>query len=273
MWHLTGRCFINSISILGSGWLSVPLAQRLVQLGHDVRMSTRNVDKQAALTAQNLETYLVDIDSDDALPADFIDSDILIIAITSKNSAGYQQLINRLAGSKVKHVLFISSSSVYQNLNREVSEDEGVEDHSRPLYQIEQQFRDCPDFTTTVLRFSGLVGPARHPGRFFRGGKTVKQPDAPINLIHLDDCIGLIECIIQQSAWGEVFNGCSDTHPVKREFYPQVADAIGMPCPEFSAAQSLSYKIVGNDKIKQKLGYQLRHPDLLKLYTAASPQQ
>ncbi len=170
-------------------------------------------------------------------------------------------------------MLFISSSSVYQNLNREVSEDEGAEDPSHPLYQIETLFQQNPSFTTSIIRFSGLLGPARHPGRFFRGGKTVKQPDAPTNLIHLYDCIGLIETIIAQSAWGEVFNGCSDTHPIKREFYPLVAKAIDMPCPEFSTAQTLDYKIVSNNKIKQKLGYQLRHPDLLKLYTTSSSQQ
>jgi len=272
MWHQTGRCLINSISILGSGWLSLPLAQRLLQLGHDVRVSTRSVAKQAELSSQGLPCYLLDIDSMNEISPEFLDSDTLIIAITSKNREGFERLISAVAKSKIQQVLFISSSSVYQNLNREVSEDEGVEDTTRPLYQIESLFRENPNFTTSIIRFSGLVGPKRHPGRFFRGGKTVKQPDAPINLIHLDDCIGLIETIIRQSAWGEVFNGCSDIHPIKREFYPLMAQAIDMPCPVFSAAQPPSYKIVSNNKIKQKLGYQLHHPDLLKLYTANHSQ-
>lgn len=270
MWHQTGRCFINSISILGSGWLGMPLAHRLSQLGHRVHISTRSPAKQAELTAQGLPGYLLDIDSTDDISPAFFDSDILIIAITSKNKDGFARLISASADSPVQHVLFISSSSVYQNLNREVSEDEGAEDPTHPLYQIETLFRENPNFTTSIIRFSGLVGPARHPGHFFRGGKTVKQADAPINLIHLDDCIGLIETVIGQSAWGEVFNGCSDAHPIKREFYPLVAKAIDMPCPVFSVAQTPSYKIVSNDKIKQKLGYQLHHPDLLKLYTTSN---
>jgi len=268
MSHQTGRCLINSISILGRGWLGLPLARRLSQLGHRIRISTRSAAKQAELSAQGLSGYLFDIDRTDALSLELLDSDTLIIAITSKNKEGFQRLIAALADSKVRQVLFISSSSVYQNLNREVSEDEAAEDPEHPLYQIENLFRTNTNFTTSVIRFSGLVGPKRHPGRFFRGGKTVKQPDAPINLIHLDDCIGLIETIIKQSAWGEVFNGCSDTHPIKREFYPLVAKAIDMPCPAFSDAQTSGYKIVGNDKIKHQLGYQLQHPDLLKLYNA-----
>lgn len=268
----TGRCLINSISILGSGWLGLPLAHRLSQLGHRVRVSTRSRAKQAELTAQGLPNYLLDIDSTDEISPDFLDSDILIIAITRKNKDAFSRLISAISASKIQQVLFISSTSVYQNLNREVSEDEGAEDPTHPLFQIETLFRENPGFSTSVIRFSGLVGPNRHPGRFFRGGKTVKQADAPINLIHFDDCIGLIEAIISQSAWGEVFNGCSDTHPIKREFYPLMAKAIDMPCPEFSIAQTPDYKIVSNDKIKQQLGYQLHHPDLLKLYTANSSQ-
>lgn len=159
--------------------------------------------------------------------------------------------------------MFISSSSVYQNLNREVSEDEASENLDHPLYQIETLFRKSPNFQTTIIRFSGLVGPERHPGRFFRNGKIVQQPDAPVNLIHIDDCIGLIDSVLTQSAWGEVFNGCSDTHPSKREFYTQAAASIDQPAPLFSDAQTSAFKIVSNKKIKQKLGYEFKHPDLL----------
>lgn len=211
------------------------------------------------------DSYLVDIDQDSPIDTDFLDADILIINITCKNVVGFKRLIKALEQSPVSKVLFVSSSSVYQNLNREVSEDEGLENTDSPLFQIEQLFQRSTAFNTTLLRFSGLVGKGRHPGRFFRGGKTVKQPDAPINLIHFDDCIGIIDAIVEQAAWGQVFNGCSDTHPRKREFYPIMAKQAGCPLAEFAEDATLSFKIVSNQKIKQQLHYQLQHPDLMQL--------
>ncbi len=160
-------------------------------------------------------------------------------------------------------MLFVSSSSVYQNLNREVTEDEGAENPDSPLYQIESLFRQEKYFDTTIVRFSGLVGPNRHPGRFFRNGKQIKQADAPINLIHFDDCIGIINAIVQQSAWNAVFNGCSDTHPLKRDFYPHVATLVNQDSPTFADADMLSYKIVSNAKVKHELGYHFKYPDLM----------
>lgn len=218
------------------------------------------------MSQAGFDSYLVDIDQDSPIDTDFLDADILIINITCKNMAGFQRLINAIEHSPVSKVLFVSSSSVYQNLNREVSEDEGLENPDSPLFQIEQLFQRSTTFKTTLLRFSGLVGKGRHPGRFFRGGKTVKQPDAPINLIHFDDCIGIIDAIVEQAAWGQVFNGCSDTHSVKRDFYTQMARLLDRPAPEFESAQALSYKIVSNQKIKLSLQYQLKHPDLQKLH-------
>jgi nucleoside-diphosphate-sugar epimerase len=209
--------------------------------------------------------HLVDIDKPQTIDPSFLAADTLIINITSKNAEGYTRLISAIENSPVQRVLFVSSSSVYQNLNREVGEDEGAENAESPLFQIEQLFRQSPAFQTTVVRFSGLVGPGRHPGRFFRGGKTIKQVDAPINLIHFDDCIGIIRAIIEQDCWGEVFNGCSDSHPPKREFYGYASELAGREFPALAEPTPPAYKIVTNTKVKQRLGYQFQHPDLMQL--------
>lgn len=209
--------------------------------------------------------HLVDIDKPQTIDPSFLAADTLIINITSKNAEGYTRLISAIENSPVQRVLFVSSSSVYQNLNREVGEDEGAENAESPLFQIEQLFCQSPAFQTTVVRFSGLVGPGRHPGRFFRGGKTIKQVDAPINLIHFDDCIGIIRAIIKQHCWGEVFNGCSDSHPPKREFYRYASELAGTDFPALAEPTPPAYKIVTNTKVKQRLGYQFQHPDLMQL--------
>ena len=91
------------------------------------------------------------------------------------------------------------------------------------------------------------------------------QADAPVNLIHLDDCLGIIDAILQQQAWGETFNGCADTHPSKREFYSYARKLMGLPAPEFDTETEVKYKIISNQKIKTKLNYTFQHPDLMKI--------
>jgi nucleoside-diphosphate-sugar epimerase len=53
-------------------------------------------------------------------------------------------------------------------------------------------------FKTTILRFGGLIGEDRNPIRFLAGRENLENPDAPINLIHQTDCIGIILRIIEK---------------------------------------------------------------------------
>lgn len=207
----------------------------------------------------------MDISSATEIDPAFLESEVLIINITCKDINAFNRLIELIQQSSVRYVLFISSSSVYRNLQREVSEDEQAENPDSMLFQIENLFRNNPHFQTTVIRMSGLIGPARHPGRFFRHGKTVKQALAPVNLIHLDDCLAIIQAIINQKAWGQVFNACADSHPIKRDFYSHSAHLLGRTAPEFADSADNAYKIVSNQKLKDMLGYQFIHPDLLQL--------
>jgi hypothetical protein len=161
--------------------------------------------------------------------------------------------------------LFVSSTSVYKNLQKVVTEDEGAENDQSVLFQIERLFLDNIDFVCSVVRLSGLTGGNRHPGNFFRTGKVVAQPDAPVNLIHREDCLGIILAIIEQAAWGETFNACADSHPSKREFYTYTRKLLNQPAPEFLVNSENAYKIVSNHKVKQILGYQFVHADLMAI--------
>ena len=86
-----------------------------------------------------------------------------------------------------------------------------------------------------------------------------------MNLIHRDDCIGIISQIVEQEVWGEVFNCCADTHPTKREFYTQAAKSIGYPLPKFEDSGSVSFKIISNQKVKHHLNYKFLHDDLMNI--------
>ena len=264
------QCFvggnaINTISILGSGWLGLPLAELFVTQGYRLKISTRSPERLPMLAALPGEACIVDI----AKPLDdidvFLQADTLIVNITSKDIDGFERLLQKIEASGIESLLFVSSTSVYPVKSKVVSEAAGEESSDHPLVIIENLFRQSEQFRTTIVRFAGLIGGSRHPGRFFRGGKTVKNPGANVNLIHLDDCINIIDLIVANNIWGETFNACADTHPSKREFYSHAADMMGAPSPDFDDSDDLSFKIIDNRKLKRVLGYEFLHPDLMAI--------
>lgn len=255
---------IKTISILGSGWLGLPLAEHFITQDYKVHSSTRSIERLPELKRIKAQDFIVDIDNLGDI-SQFLQAEFLIINITCKNLNSFAQLIKQIEQSMIKKVLLVSSTSVYANLNTVVTEDQGSELENNSLWQIEQLFRHNAHFATTVVRFSGLVGYNRHPGRFFRLGKVVEQSDAPVNLIHRDDCIGIINAIIEQDVWGEVFNGCAATHPSKREFYTHARTLLNLPAPEFAKTSELAYKIVSHAKVQQVLNYQFAHSDLMNI--------
>ena len=258
---------MTTISVLGCGWLGLPLAKHLVTNGFAVKGSVRSKEKIESLEAISVTPFVLDIDGEivDQSWGSFLDSDILIIAIPSKNQIGFTSLISILESSSIKHVIFVSSTSVYADNNAVVNEDVAASESS-VLFQIESLFSQSSAFTTTVIRFSGLVGYQRNPGRFFqKSGRSVSNPDAPVNMIHQDDCVELITQIIKQEKWDEVFNACADSHPSKREFYTQATQRIGVNTPEFIESETQTFKIISNQKIKDTLGYEFIYPDVMQI--------
>jgi len=256
---------IKTISILGSGWLGLPLARRFAARGDFIKTSTTSSERLVQLTREPVESHVIDLRKPlDGIEA-FLQASTLVINITCKDIDGFRRLLQKVEASDIANVLFVSSTSVYPAANKTVTETAGEESPGHPLVEIENLFRQSTQFSTTIVRFSGLIGGRRHPGRFFRGGKIVKDPDARVNLIHLDDCLNILVRIVDGNVWGEVFNASADSHPKKREFYTHAAALADMPAPKFEESHAAAFKIVDNRKLKQMLDYEFVYPDLMAI--------
>lgn len=252
-----------NISIIGLGWLGEALAYKLIENGHVVKGTTTSVNKIEPFKKNGIETYLYSLG--EALPNDLIDCETLIITIPPRTHNYVDDLKKLRSSIEVNsQVIFISSTSVYPNTNKEVIEEE-AEDITSPhsgisLSKAENVFKNN---NTTYLRFAGLFGPDRHPGRFLAGKKNVAGAECPVNLIHLDDCIGLILSVIENKVMGEAINGCSDLHPAKKEFYTKAAEKLSLEPPSFNR-ETQPFKIISNTKSKEILDYEYKYPDPLK---------
>lgn len=251
----------QTVSILGCGWLGKPLAISLLDDGFLVKGSTTTVAKLAALETHDIEAYLIDVEEFEEYDA-FLASDILIIAITSKNSDAFESLIAQLEQSSVQKVIFISSTSVYPNTNAVVTEENATLQNS--LTEIENLFKNNTFFDTTILRFGGLFGKGRSPGNWFMH-KKIPQPNGFVNMIHQEDCIAIIHEVIAQNCWNITLNACSNHHPTRKEFYTQAKLNLKYDVPAFEENEVLSYKIISSAKIQSVLEYQFIHENLLAI--------
>lgn len=234
-------------------------------MGHQVKASTTSESRLPELSSIKCEPFIINIESLHSNIQTFLQANILIINVPSKNINAFSNLIKEIKKSNMEKVLFVSSTSVYENNNKIISESDGEESTLSPLLTVENFFRNSENIKITIVRFGGLIGYSRNPGNFFTKGRPVQHPDSEVNLIHRDDCIEIISQIVEQEVWGEVFNCCADTHPTKREFYTQAAKSAGSIAPEFADSSAKSYKIISNQKVKQILNYEFLHPNLMKI--------
>ena len=252
----------NTISILSCGWLGEPLAEYLLSLGYSVKGATTSSDKLQRLSDKGIEAYQLRFEDLNDEMREFLNSEILFMNLTIKDIELYKQFLPLLEQSPIKKLILISSTVVYKNSEKPVDENSDL--NESPWVAIECLLKDNKNFQTTVLRFSGLFGGNRKPGNFL-SGKKVKNAEAPVNLIHLDDCVQIINEVIKQNAWGQCFNCCADTHPSKKEFYTKAADVIGVDRPIFDeeVGGNSSFKLITNDKLKRSLNYEFIYPDLM----------
>lgn len=266
----------EKISILSCGWLGKPLALHLQAAGYPVKGARTSIEGVKELTALGLEAYTV-ILSEDVLtgPDEFWEADILIVNIPPRKERGMDAHVAEIAllrsfveTTSISKVIFVSSTSVYADVNGLVTEENQVmpdTPNGQALRAAEALLLASDRFDTTVLRFGGLIGYDRLPdARRVMEGKRINEQ--PMNVIHRDDCIGVISMVISKGAWGEIFNACASGHPQRNNYYKAAAQALGVSLPRRLPPQDQPYKIVGSRKLRHVLGYTFKYDDPLLVF-------
>lgn len=273
---------MTQISILGCGWLGFPLAKKLIKKGYLVNGSTTSENKLPVLKNAGINAFLVTLESEsisESISSFLAKSNVLIIDIPPKlrgNNCDYQDserkifvekienLIPFIEKSTVTQVLFVSSTSVYGDKDELITEEtipNPETESGKQLLLAEKILQENENFETTILRFGGLIGEDRHPIKHIAGKENLENSDAPVNLIHQNDCIEIIEEIINQSKWDEVFNAVAPFHPTRSAYYIQKAKEQNLTLPKFSSEKSNIKKIVSSEKIESTLNYEFKLGD------------
>ncbi len=263
------------ISILGCGWLGLPLAAQLVTENHKVKGSTTRPEKLSSLRALGIEPLWLQLTPEPkGIGWDYLlDCEVLIVNIPPRlertgaahHPAQIRHLVELLKSSPVQQVIYISSTSVYPELNREVYEEDVVypsQSASPSLVEAEQMIVNLPQ-QSLVLRCGGLMGYDRIPAKYVSGKKDITTGEVPVNYIHRDDVIGVIKAFLQNPLlWNDTYNVVAPLHPTRREVYLS-SSVLGYEAPTFSAPSANPFKVIASKKLTDKLPYSFLYPNPL----------
>ena len=256
----------KNILILGCGWLGTALGKQLNVTGHSVIGTTTHKSRERELAEAGIKPLLLQFgnqqdESPPVLPA----TDIVILLM----NPGAIWPIRKMIGKMIEvcgagMLIMASSTTIYPEADRLVRE-EDAEFKPSPhsgivLLSMEEHFRHLNKVSTVILRFSGLYGPGREPGRFMLNKGQLSAPDSPVNMVHQEDCVRAIIAVIDGDVQKGVFNICADEHPSRKDFYTAAAKSAGLKPPVFSEGKS-ARKIVDNSAFKKAFAFRYLHAD------------
>lgn len=267
-----------TVLVLGCGWLGLTLARSLVAAGHHVLGTTTSPENLPSLAAAGIEPYLLRLGADFGAASEELLlhllrlADVLVLNVPPRAAANgaYPSLLRpvhrAVAAAGTRHVLFVSSTSVYPNEPRVMREADAVSTRDAASDVLRAEGHFVPRYgqwKSTVVRLGGLIGPDRAPGRFLAGRRELAQGNAPVNLVHLTDAVGVLLAIIEHNAWGHTFNVCAEQHPARRDFYPAAASYLALEPPTFKEEKGVSGKTIDSSLVRSLLPYQFQHDDVL----------
>lgn len=263
----------KTVAIAGMGWLGQPLAIHLSKLGYSVKGSVTSLEKSTQLQQRGFESYRVLISENGVhgqinMLLQDVDYAVVMIPPGLRKNTGadfvlkMKHFLEEIRNAGIPKVILISSTSVYDDSQGKVTESvqplaETI--NGKQLREVEELFMNCDKIKTTIVRFGGLMGGSRKPIRYLVGRKDLAGGEAPVNLIHRDDCIHIISEIILQDAFGKVFNAVHPDHPKKSDYYIDKANKLGLEPPSFSKPVfHETFKQIDSENLSSILGYEFK---------------
>ncbi|OOG69352.1 NAD(P)-binding domain-containing protein [Algoriphagus sp. A40] len=269
---------MTTISIIGLGWIGEPLAANFKEKGHQVKGSTTSAEKQEKLIAKGIDSIRFSLNPHpegigfNAL----FQSEILVLNIPPRTRSGdgifhleqLKYLRSLLDRSPVRKVIFVSSTGVYPEVD---SAEEYMEDFpisventgNDTLFRAEQRMNSDRNYDLTIVRFGGLLGDDRIPGKYFSGKENVAG-HTRVNFIHKQDAVRMLAWIIEKELWNETFNGVAPVHPLRRNIYEKNAADLGIAPPaSYQNEPDGMDRLISSAKLL-KTGFEFEFPDPLE---------
>ena len=262
------------ISVVGCGWLGLPLAINLQESGHNIVATCRSQQKADKLTQLGFDAECFELG--DKLGHSRLDklfnSKVLVLNVPvgrkSPNTEHFvqhmQALLNFAANSQIQNLIFISTTSVYGDISGTVTEKSPTHPQTQSgqiNLSVEALVKENFAGSSTIIRAAGLVGKDRHPANYLAGKIGLLNPDNIVNLVHQDDVVCAIKTVIERNIWGQTLHLSSIEHPTRVQYYNWAADNLGLSAPTFTQGTGVALgKKIDASKSLHILGLSLKYP-------------
>lgn len=258
------------ITICGCGWLGLPLAEQLARQGHRISGTTRTKEKLLTLKEMGINGVIFTLGAnlhDQALQPLWKNKRWVLNIPSQRHNPDpnfanhYIQLIDHIFAHGAKHVIFISTTSVFGEYNGSVDEHSPYAPSTLSGHlhmQIEQHLLTQYAPKTTIVRCAGLVDQHRHPVRMLARKGQLTQAQQPVNLVHKADVISALDKMLHDKIKGKIFHLCAPDHPSKAEYYRWAAEKLALPCPQFTVDESLG-KTINSSYTRRKLNWHYQY--------------
>jgi len=270
--------------IFGCGYLGQRVALAWIREGHEVYALTRFEERAEKWSSVGMIPLVGDVTSPEELPT-FPHAETVLYSIGFDRTTGHsmrevyleglKNVLTRLPDS-VSRFIDISSTSVYAQQSGEwVDEDspcEPIRENGKICLEaercVEEFSRRDNSPSVTILRLAGLYGPGRLLRRIEElksNQKITGNPDAFLNLIHVDDAAAAV-LACEQNAISDRYLICDDRPITRREYYELLAQETGTELPQFAEEHKPDRtnlnKRCRNTKMKTELEFTLQFPTI-----------
>ncbi len=270
--------------IFGVGYIGSALLAYWKKEGErSLIVTTTSIEKLQAYKGQADAVILARGDDEDAVRKALNSIEEVVIAVAPSKGSSYGKTYLDTAktfstilaqNDSVKHLVYLSSTSVYGDRNGEwVSEETDLDpksENSKTLCDTEALYlqQSSSKLLVTVLRLGGIYGPGRsHSSRVKRlnGASLSGDKNAFCNWVHQEDVVRAIDWVLKNQLSG-VYNICSDDHPSKRELYDSITEE--MKTTQVTWDPTTTGVHAGNRKVSNK---KIRETGFAFLHSCSGP--
>lgn len=270
------------ILIVGAGDIGGHLAQDMAQAGHEV-WGLRRSDKPVGDGVELVQGDVADPETLTELPGDL---DIVVYSVASPvfSKEGYhdyyyrglKNILRAVKGQDIKRVFFVSSSSVYHQMDEEwvdeTTETLPTSFAGKEMLAAEQALLKHK-LPGTVVRFTGIYGPGRT--RMIKqaqsGSHCDPEPAVWTNRIHRDDCVGVLTMLVNRALKDEplddVYLATDDEPATLFDVLEWMKDRIGDVEPDHDVPEATrrANRRCSNKRLRA-LGYEFIYPNYREGY-------
>lgn len=269
---------MKTVSIIGLGWIGEPLAFHLREKGFQVLGSTTSAEKQEKLSQKGLQAIRFSLNPH---PEGIgfhvlLQSEILVVNIPPRSRSGngafhleqIKYLRSLIDNSPIQQVIFVSSTGVYPEVPSEKKYEEefplSLENTGNDtIFRAEQLIEKDRKYDLTIVRFGGLLGDDRVPGKYFSGKEHVAG-HTRVNFIHRKDAVRMLAWVMEKQLWNETYNGVAPIHPLRRAVYEKNAADLGIAPPaSYQNEPEGKDRLIDSSKVL-KTGFEFEFPDPLE---------